>query len=115
MKPELVEIRADFEPGPDSEVVFTVRGARISYDAAKQELAVNDHRAPAPLRSGRQRLIIYCDRTGLEIFASDGLTYVPMPFQPVMANLSMSLQAKSGGARFNLLEVHELKSAWISR
>ena len=115
MKSELVEIRADFEPGPDSEVVFTVRGARISYDAAKQELAVNDHRAPAPLRSGRQRLIIYCDRTGLEIFASDGLTYVPMPFQPVMANLSMSLRVKSGSARFNSLEVNELKSAWISQ
>jgi sucrose-6-phosphate hydrolase SacC (GH32 family) len=96
-------------------VVFNVRGARIIYDAAKQELAVNDHRAPAPLRGGRQRLIIYCDRTGLEIFASDGLTYVPMPFQPEPGKLTLSLQARTGNAKFNTLEVHELKSSWNSK
>jgi hypothetical protein len=32
-----------------------------------------------------------------------------------MANLSMSLRVKSGSARFNSLEVNELKSAWISQ
>ena len=112
VKAELVELRAEFEPGDASEVAFTVRGATIVYDAKKQELAVNDHRASAPLRDGKQRLTLYCDRTGLEVFASDGLTYMPMPFQPKADDLTVGVQARGGSAKINSLRVYELKSAW---
>ena len=115
VKAELVELRAEFEPGDAGEVIFTVRGATIAYDAKKQELVVNGHRAPTPLRDGKQRLTIFCDRTGLEVFASDGLTYVPMPFQPKSDDLALGVQSKGGNAKINLLQVHELKSAWVSR
>jgi hypothetical protein len=47
------------------------------YNARKQELVVNGHRAAAPLRDGKQRLIVYCDRTGLEIFACNSLACMP--------------------------------------
>ncbi|MEI7941134.1 MAG: GH32 C-terminal domain-containing protein, partial [Verrucomicrobiota bacterium] len=66
----------------------------------------------APLRDGKQRLTIFCDRTGLEVFASDGLTYVPMPFQPKADELVLAMQAKGGSAKVSALEVHELRSAW---
>lgn len=112
MAAELVELQAEFEPGAASETTLTVRGATISYDAAKQELSVNGHKAPAPLRQGRQRITIFCDRTGLEIFASDGLTYVPMPFIPKPENLTLSIQMKHGTATFTKLQVHKLASAW---
>lgn len=109
---ELVELRADFEPGDAREVAFTVRGARVTYDAVRQELGVNDHRAPAPLRDGRQRLVLFVDRTGLEIFASDGLTYVPLPYQPNPAELEIEVRAVGGSAKLNSLEVYQLRSAW---
>ncbi|MCF7675135.1 MAG: glycoside hydrolase family 32 protein [Akkermansiaceae bacterium] len=112
---ELIELRAEFDPGDAEEVVFTVRGATVSYDARKQELNVNGLRAPAPLRDGRQRLTIFCDRTGLEVFASDGLTYVPVSFHPPAADLTLGLQAKGGTVKMNSLEVHELRSAWKPR
>ncbi len=112
LKAELVELRVEFAPTDKTTVAFTVRGASIEYDAAKQELAVNKHRAPAPLRAGKQRLTIYCDRTGLEIFASDGLTYVPMPFLPKADDLALGVQVTGGATEFTALEVHELKSAW---
>ena len=112
VKTELVELRAEFEPGEAGEIVFSVRGASIVYDAKKQELAVNGHRAPAPLRDGKQRLAIYCDRTGLEVFASDGLTYVPMPFQPKTDDLALGVQVKAGSVKITNLEVYELKSVW---
>ena len=114
VKAELVELRAEFEPADASEVTFTVRGATIVYDAKMQELVVNGHRASAPLRGGKQRLTIFCDRTGLEVFASDGLTYVPMPFQPKADNLALALQTKGGSATVAALEVHELRPAWHS-
>jgi fructan beta-fructosidase len=109
---ELMEIRAEFEPGDASETAFTVRGADIAFDARQQELLVNGHRAPAPLRAGRQRLAIYCDRNALEIFASDGLTYIPMPFIPKPDDLGAAIKAKNGSVRISRLEWHELQSAW---
>ena len=112
VKAELIELRAEFEPGDAKEIVFNIRGATISYDAQKQELAVNDHRVPAPLREGKQRITIYCDRTGLEIFASDGLCYVPMPFLPKPEDLTLGVSAKGGTSKLSSLDVHELRSAW---
>jgi fructan beta-fructosidase len=109
---ELVELRAEFEPGDASEVAFNVRGASIVFDAKKQELTVNNHRAPAPLREGKQQLRVYCDRTELEVFASGGLTYVPMPFTPKAGDLALGVHIKGGSARFTALEVYKLKPAW---
>lgn len=109
---ELVELRAECEPGEGVDVIFTVRGARVVYEAATQELVVQGHRAPAPLRDGKLRLTLFCDRTGLEVFASDGLTYVPMPFQPEPEDRVLGVAVKGGTARFTTLHVHELQSAW---
>jgi fructan beta-fructosidase len=112
LQAELVELRAEFEPGPASKLIFTVRGAAIIYDAATEELLVNEHRVPAPLRHGRQRLTVFCDRTGLEVFASDGLTYVPMPFIPSPDDRSLTVGVKGGHVNLVTLQIHELKSAW---
>jgi sucrose-6-phosphate hydrolase SacC (GH32 family) len=109
---ELVELRAEFETEAASELLFTVRGAKIMYDGNNQQILVNDHRAPAPLRNGKLSLLIYCDRMGLEVFASDGLTYIPMPFVPKSADRTLAVQARGGSARINVLQVHELRSAW---
>jgi sucrose-6-phosphate hydrolase SacC (GH32 family) len=112
---ELVELRAEFEPSTEGTLTFVVRGATISYDAKSQELGVNGHRAPAPLRGGKQRLTIFCDRTGLEVFAADGLTYVPMPFAPRAEDRSLAVGVAGGSARLTSLQVHELCSAWQTR
>ncbi|MCW5554945.1 MAG: glycoside hydrolase family 32 protein [Verrucomicrobiae bacterium] len=111
VKTELVELRAEFEPG-QAETIFTIRGATIAYDAQKQELDVNGFRVPAPLRGNRQRLTVYCDRTTLEVFASDGLVGVPVAFIPKADDLSQNVQVKGGAVIFHSLDVHELKSAW---
>jgi hypothetical protein len=72
---------------------------------------VNGHRVPALLRDGKQRLTAYLDRTGLEVFASDGLVYVPMPFSARTAPSTIRVRT-TGDVRFESLKVHELKSAW---
>jgi fructan beta-fructosidase len=101
---ELLEVRAEL----DADVTLSVRGATIRYDAAKQELNVNGHSAPAPLVDGKQRLIIYIDRNVLEVFASDGLTYVPLAFTPKPEDQSISITSGKAQA----LEVYKLKSCW---
>ncbi len=109
---ELVDVRAEFEPGDAEEVTFQVRGIAVAYDVKTQEVVVNGHRAPAPLRDGKQRLTILLDRTCIEVFAADGLSYVPLPVIPAAEDRSLSLTARGGKARVTKLEVHELGSAW---
>jgi hypothetical protein len=67
------------------------------------------------LRDGKQNVTIYCDRTALEVFASDGLAYVPMPFQPKPDDLTLGVSVKGAAMKFTTLRIHELKSAWESR
>ncbi|MBU6238506.1 MAG: glycoside hydrolase family 32 protein [Planctomycetes bacterium] len=109
---ELLELRMEFEPGEAQQVVLNIRDVMVEYDAAKQELSVAGHHAAAPLRDGRQRLVIYCDRTGVEVFASDGLCYVPMPYNTKPENKRIFLESRGGAAMIHSLEVHQLKSAW---
>lgn len=112
LRAELVEVRVEFEPGDAKEVVFNIRDVMVEYDVAKQELSVAGHRAPAPLIDGKQRLTIYCDRTGVEVFASDGLCYMPMPYNTNLENQRLFFEARGGTAKIRALEVHELESAW---
>jgi len=109
---ELLEVRTEIEPGEASEIVFNIRDAMIIYEPKKGELSVNGQRAPAPLIDGKLRLIIYCDRTGLEVFASDGLCYMPMPFNSNPENRRIFLETRGGTAKVQKLQVHELRSAW---
>jgi hypothetical protein len=109
---ELLEIRAEFQPEAGAEVAFTIRGIPVSYDATRQEIVVNGHRAAAPLQQGWQRLALYIDRTVLEVFASDGLTYVPMPAIPDVKDRTLRLTVRGGAANFAVLDAYVLKSIW---
>ena len=109
---ELAEVRAEVEPGDASEVVFNIRDVMVVYSPKTQELRVDNRRAPAPLRDGKLRLAIYCDRTGVEVFASDGLCYVPLPFNTKPDNRRLFLETRGGAVKVASLEVHELRSAW---
>ena len=46
------------------------------------------------------------DRTGLEVFAADGRTYVPMPFTPKADALGASVAVTGGDVRATSLTVH---------
>jgi fructan beta-fructosidase len=109
---ELIELRAAFKPGATSVLNLKVRGVEIVYDAAKQELRVQGHRAPAPLQGGRQRLVVFTDRTGLEVFAGDGLTYLPMPMNLDAGDVGLNARISGEPITFDSLDVHELHSIW---
>jgi len=115
IRAELVEVRAEIEPGDATEIVFNLRDAMLVYSPAKQELFVEGQRAPAPLRDGRLKLTAYVDRTGLEVFASDGLAYFPIPRNANPENRRLFLETRGGAARVVSLQVHELKSIWPAR
>jgi fructan beta-fructosidase len=111
LRGELIELAAELEPG-DVTTIFNVRGATIAWEGKTQDLVVAGHRSHAPVREGRQRLRIFCDRTALEVFASDGLTYVPLPFIPKPEDLDCAVRVEGGAAVIPSLVMYELKSCW---
>ncbi|MES2705685.1 MAG: glycoside hydrolase family 32 protein [Verrucomicrobiota bacterium] len=112
VKEELLEIRAEFTPPAAGEVTFTVRGLPVVYNAAKQEFSIDGVRAPAPLQDGKLNFTLYADRTGLEIFASGGHSFIPVNFNFKRDDHSLSVSSKGGPAEFKNLDVYGLKSIW---
>ena len=112
LRGELLEVRAEIDPGKAEEIALTIRGIAVKYDVKKQEITVAGHKAPAALREGKLRLTAIIDRTSITVFAADGLTYLPMPAIPKAEDRSLELSAKGGAARVVSLEVHELGSIW---
>jgi len=109
---ELLDVRLEFETAHATTVELNVRGVLIRYDAQQQELVANGIKAPAPLRNGKQKLIILADRNSFEVFASDGLTYVPLAIIPEERDRSVTLSATGGAARITAFDIHQLKSIW---
>jgi len=109
---ELVEIECAFEPEATATFELVVRGVKIVYDAKQQQIVVNGHRAAAPLRDGKQRIHLFVDRVGLEVFTSDGIAYVPMPITPAAGAREISVAAEGGKVKVTQFDVHDLKSIW---
>jgi len=109
---ELLDIRLTFEPGDASDVDLNVHGATIHFDARERTIAVNGHKAPSPVRDGKQRLIVLADRNSLEVFGADGLSYLPCPYIPKPGDRTLTLTARGGAATIESLDVHNLRSSW---
>lgn len=109
---ELVELRLACDVSADAVVTAEVRGVPVRYDAAKQELTVAKHAAPWPVKDGKLGLIVYLDRTCVEVFSQDGLFYVPVAVLPEGAARGASLSVEKGTVLGMSGEAHVLRSCW---
>jgi len=109
---ETFRLDADFAPSMKSTLVFDIRGVLVSYDPLKQKLSVDKVTVDVPLRNGRLELKVFVDRTCLEVFANDGLAYIPVPVIPKAENRRLSVEVLGGVAEFSSLKVIELGSIW---
>ncbi len=108
---ELLEIRATAKLEKSANLKFDIRGVEISYDAATEILKVDTLEMEAPRFNKDLDLIIYTDRIGIEIFANNGLYYVPFAknMDPKNNKISVSTNEK---ITFSNLDVYTLKRVW---
>ncbi|HOX37159.1 MAG TPA: GH32 C-terminal domain-containing protein [Candidatus Brocadiia bacterium] len=109
---ELLEIRAEFEPGTANEVGLNVHGLRVAYNCATSELVCDQNRAALKPVAGRIRLRLLVDRTSVEIFANGGRIYMPMRWIPPAGANDVEVFCSGGEAQMTDMQIYELNSAW---
>ncbi|MBL8810177.1 MAG: glycoside hydrolase family 32 protein [Planctomycetaceae bacterium] len=107
--PELAQIELT-ATAADGMIEMNVRGATITLNGAARELTVNDHRVKLP-PSSKDTVTVYVDRTCLEIFAADGVVYVPLPFISPADNKTLTVK-RTGNAAVESLNVHRVLGTW---
>ncbi len=106
---KLIDISAEIDCGQAKEVGFNIRGTRLIYEVAKQRLVCRNKSAPLKCPDGKLKLRILVDRTSIEIYANDGLVYMPIGVIHPEKNRSLE---PIGDATATKLTVWELRSAW---
>ena len=109
---ELMEVRIAFEPSADAIVKLELRGIPFVYDAQQKTLTFDGHTAPFALHNNRAELIIYIDRTAIELFSQDGLFYASRAVIPKADARGAALTVERGEVKRVSGTAYTLKSCW---
>lgn len=110
---ELLDISAEFSPGPETETLgFSIRGVQVVYQVKSNQLLCADRSAFLKMESGKIKLRLLVDRVSIEIFANEGLVYMPMAVLPKAEEKSVIVFSKGGATQAVSVTAHSLKSIW---
>ena len=109
---DLLDIHADVEVNGATEIECNIRGIPVVYNVERRELACCDKTAPLRTSEGKLRLRILLDRASIEIFAADGLVYMPLVVIPEDDNRSCFLLSRGGKGKVVNVAVFKLHSIW---
>jgi fructan beta-fructosidase len=108
-----LEIVAEIEPGTATEVGFGIGGRSVGFRVKDRgggnTLTSGDLTTPLRLNNGRFTVRILVDRASIEVFGSEGETFIPSCFLPD-GSKSVELSARGGAAKAVRLEVYPLRS-----
>ncbi|HET6249937.1 MAG TPA: glycoside hydrolase family 32 protein [Tepidisphaeraceae bacterium] len=109
----LADVSMSFDPGTATEVGLHLPNLDIRYDVKAQVLSCGGNKASLPPLDGQIRLRILCDRTSVEIFANDGLVYMPMTANLADEKTGVQAYARGGNATLISFSTNRLTSIWI--
>ena len=109
---ELFHILIDLDVSGAGKCGINVRNLPIVYDVSKRELSCLDKVAPLVPVDGRIKLELLVDRASVEIFANDGLVYMPMYKLLADEPELLELFVEEGSVMVKDIEVFELDGAW---
>ncbi len=104
----LLDIRAEFEPGPARAVGLAVGGRRVTYDTGRQAL----EGMPLKPAGGKIRMQVLVDRSSIEVFGNEGRVCLTAPFRASGKVEAVQAWSEGGEAKLASVEVFELRSIW---
>nr|WP_309690322.1 glycoside hydrolase family 32 protein [Armatimonas sp.] len=108
---EAFDVEATLILEPGAQLVLTVRGSTIHYDAAREQLSCFGRTASMPLPEDKHlKLRVLCDRTSIEVFGGEGEIAFSNCFLPDTAHRTVALAASDGGVYVNTLSVRLIRA-----
>lgn len=98
--------------GEATSVDLRVPGAQIAFDVQSGILSCGKYKTEVPLNDGVLGMRVLVDRSSVEVYAGDGLIYLPMGVLKEPATRGVTLEIRGGEAAIKRFEIAELKSAW---
>lgn len=108
----LVDLRVVMTVGAAAEIALGLGSLELVIDVAARQLRFRQHTAPLALAEGRLTLRVLWDRISLEVFADDGLVYLPLAALAGEGPANIALRARGGDAMIEQLVCYELASIW---
>ncbi|MBN1582775.1 MAG: DUF4980 domain-containing protein [Anaerolineae bacterium] len=112
---DLLDIQAEIDVQNALTIRLEIGGVPVTYDVQRQELICRECTVPLKTATGKLGLRILVDRASIEIFAGEGLVYMPLSVMLPDSKGGCSLSATGGTARMLTLTVHTLRSIWQER
>jgi fructan beta-fructosidase len=109
---DLLDIRAEIEPGDAAAVVLKLHGETVKVDAKKKEIQCRGKKADLEPSGGRIKLQVLLDRASLEVFGNDGQRCLSFSFPLDQKQTGLEISAEGGAATVPSLEAYELRSTW---
>ena len=109
---EAFDLDTYFQPGTANSITFNLRGTPVLYDNIGHQLSCMGINQPLTPTNGVIHLRMLVDRGSIEIYANDGILYMPMGMTPTAGALPISLYASGNGAQLVSMKLYNLGSAW---
>jgi fructan beta-fructosidase len=109
---EAFELDAQFQPGTCDRITFNLRGTTVTYDNVRHQVRCNGLDRSLNPENGTIRFHILVDRGTLEVYANNGLLYMPVYVTPTAGAKPTGISVVGNGAKLLSLTMHTLGSAW---
>jgi sucrose-6-phosphate hydrolase SacC (GH32 family) len=109
---DLLDIQTVIEVGDADEIELNLRGIPLIYDVNKQEISFLERTTQLKTKNGNIQMRVLLDRTSVEIYAADGLVYIPYGVIPEDHNTVCFLQARGGTSLARTIKIIKLVSSW---
>ena len=109
---EFFDIDAEFEVSDAETLGFWINGYSIEYHSDKNELFCDGEKSKLEPICRKIRLRILVDRVSIEIFANDGLVYMPIRALPKKGQTGIEVFSNGGNSKIKNLKIYELNSIW---
>jgi sucrose-6-phosphate hydrolase SacC (GH32 family) len=109
---KLLDIYVEFQVERPGSFGIMIKGKEIKYDTETQMISCDEEQTRLKPIDGIINLRILVDKLTFELFANDGLLYMPIRAYPEEKQSSLEIFSKKGDVIVNSLIVNELKSIW---
>ncbi|MBP9911878.1 MAG: glycoside hydrolase family 32 protein [Opitutaceae bacterium] len=106
------DLQLVLDAGEAAEIELNLRGIPVVWNVRERSLTAKDWVVPLPLTGEKLELRILLDRISVEIFAADGLVYMPLAIVPAAENERVTLAARGGSATAESITCAEVASIW---